>query len=730
VQRTSLPSVTKISERFGDTLLQRRESHDPPKIIMMSSSCPNKNSSSSNSSNHTEQDSTLHSETKDTTEVASNKVNRASSSSRKQEDASEVVSSRQQQQHQSPSSRSNNSGRWFLPFGATTPSPVLPQFHANNPAGPPNHRPFYYHYHYNGLCHPLSYFPPSFHRYPQHPRRQRRPPPVRTSNMAPFDNFPTCSSSSIDTAIHDRIVQRPECTSTATTDAPIHHKVSYEEQDASGGARRSSPSWNDPYYYYHHYYHSSSYPSPVYTTSPFEPYSYDYDEQYSLATPPSAHTRENNNDQLQQQLQQQQQEEEGITNSTTSTPLTNNQSSSSSKKAAAKAAAAASAWQPQLNGEYYFMDPHSNAEQQQQQQQRSCPPPPPPGYYDYYCGGSPRSDPSRPNSFWRDPNCPQNYYKQRQQQQQRSPRGSSPFYFDSSREETYCYPDYRPRHSALSSSSYPSSDLPSSWGYLACSSESFDDDIDNNNNNHDDIPVPPPPTTHYYSPMTRSAPPKVTPSTGTSIRRKGGTEKEENNEHAFVEKVLKSSSPNTARPTDSNALPKKTSPIKSKKVGKSSGTSSSALGDLDIVVGRGAPTNYHIGNEAFRQLVSEFQTAYFCAKRSDKPLIAMQVLDVLKERGSRFVRRQKCGGGRNAVWQQVNQKLAYEKVCAALRDGAPQVQRQLLSSSSQKYRAASATSEDQHGGGSMEDASYSEDTNNTYAGYHPRANLFSTDGDN
>ena len=121
------------------------------------------------------------------------------------------------------------------------------------------------------------------------------------------------------------------------------------------------------------------------------------------------------------------------------------------------------------------------------------------------------------------------------------------------------------------------------------------------------------------------------------------------------------------------------------------------LQDMDIVCGRGAPTNYHIGNEMFRGLVSNYHTSYFCAKRSEKPNIAMKLLDVLQSRGARFVRRQK--GVRfpvtskntkntkddegelplsSSYWMEVSHKLAYEKVCQALRNGAPNVQRHIL----------------------------------------------------
>lgn len=103
------------------------------------------------------------------------------------------------------------------------------------------------------------------------------------------------------------------------------------------------------------------------------------------------------------------------------------------------------------------------------------------------------------------------------------------------------------------------------------------------------------------------------------------------------------------------------------------------LRDSDIVCGRGAPTNFHIGNSRFRDLVFDYHRSYFVAKRSDKPRIAMKVLDVLASRGARFVRRVKGGSSASSYWEEVAHKIAYEKVCQALRDaGGPP--RQMLSS--------------------------------------------------
>jgi hypothetical protein len=102
-----------------------------------------------------------------------------------------------------------------------------------------------------------------------------------------------------------------------------------------------------------------------------------------------------------------------------------------------------------------------------------------------------------------------------------------------------------------------------------------------------------------------------------------------------------------------------------------------ALQPLDIVCGRGAPKNFQYGNQVFRELVEEYQSKYFCAKRSDKADIAMKVLDIVKARGGRFVRRQKAAG--LFCWEPIGDKSAYEKVCQALRDGAPDLQRHVLS---------------------------------------------------
>lgn len=106
------------------------------------------------------------------------------------------------------------------------------------------------------------------------------------------------------------------------------------------------------------------------------------------------------------------------------------------------------------------------------------------------------------------------------------------------------------------------------------------------------------------------------------------------------------------------------------------------LGDNDIVCGRGAPSNLQEGNKIFREMVEQHQAFYLCSKRADKPKIALQVMDEVRARGGRFVRRVKAAtNGRSFGWEELEEKRSYEKVCQALREGAPEIRRKMLSCS-------------------------------------------------
>lgn len=114
--------------------------------------------------------------------------------------------------------------------------------------------------------------------------------------------------------------------------------------------------------------------------------------------------------------------------------------------------------------------------------------------------------------------------------------------------------------------------------------------------------------------------------------------------------------------------------------------------DVDVLCGRGVPSKYHVGNQYFQFLIDSYQSQYIAARRSEKPVIAFYVVDlIVQERGGRFLKRtprpsshdgQGCsksitsnGGG--GGWEDIGRQRAYEKVCQALREGAPDVRRQV-----------------------------------------------------
>ena len=95
----------------------------------------------------------------------------------------------------------------------------------------------------------------------------------------------------------------------------------------------------------------------------------------------------------------------------------------------------------------------------------------------------------------------------------------------------------------------------------------------------------------------------------------------------------------------------------------------------DVLCGRGAPTNYHQGNQLFRELVAKYQSGYLASRRSEKPEIAMKIVHIIQGRGGRFLKRTKSPG--RFGWKEIGEQRAYEKACQALRENAPEIRRRL-----------------------------------------------------
>lgn len=148
-----------------------------------------------------------------------------------------------------------------------------------------------------------------------------------------------------------------------------------------------------------------------------------------------------------------------------------------------------------------------------------------------------------------------------------------------------------------------------------------------------------------------------------------------------------------------------------------------------ILYYRGAPTNFHPGNEYFRDLVKQYQGQYLASKRADKPFIASHIVQIIQSRGGRFLRRHKRNGVSwergHFVWVEVDPQKAYEKACQALREGAPEIRRKLRGSTSADSAEDEIQDEDEdddnhHEHENIEDDNNAEVTTTSQHDHHRR----------
>ncbi|KAG7354247.1 hypothetical protein IV203_003603 [Nitzschia inconspicua] len=114
------------------------------------------------------------------------------------------------------------------------------------------------------------------------------------------------------------------------------------------------------------------------------------------------------------------------------------------------------------------------------------------------------------------------------------------------------------------------------------------------------------------------------------------------------------------------------------------------LKPTDVLCGRGMNTSIHPGNLAYKKVIKKHEMEYICSKRSAKPHIAMKILEELRRNSIRFVKREKDANDK-FIWIDIGDQRAYEKVCQSLREGAPQLRRQMLSSQALQQRQDSST---------------------------------------
>jgi hypothetical protein len=95
----------------------------------------------------------------------------------------------------------------------------------------------------------------------------------------------------------------------------------------------------------------------------------------------------------------------------------------------------------------------------------------------------------------------------------------------------------------------------------------------------------------------------------------------------------------------------------------------------DVLSGRGGATNSHSGNREFRRLVKAYQEEYLRAKKRDKPAVASVIVDQIREKGGRFLRRCDTDSQGQVMYVDIGDVRAREKTCQALREGAPEIRR-------------------------------------------------------
>ena len=82
--------------------------------------------------------------------------------------------------------------------------------------------------------------------------------------------------------------------------------------------------------------------------------------------------------------------------------------------------------------------------------------------------------------------------------------------------------------------------------------------------------------------------------------------------------------------------------------------------------------------------MKRYQSKYLQAKKRDKPEVASLIVETIRRKGGRFLRRQSSRFDTGMVtWIDIGDARAREKTCQALREGAPEIRKKRKASSSE-----------------------------------------------
>lgn len=101
--------------------------------------------------------------------------------------------------------------------------------------------------------------------------------------------------------------------------------------------------------------------------------------------------------------------------------------------------------------------------------------------------------------------------------------------------------------------------------------------------------------------------------------------------------------------------------------------------DIDICCGRGKGNWSHRGNHFFKQIIKQNAQRYSEARsRNDKTIVINRVIELMKQRGARFLKRDEASG----EWLDIGEEQAREKTGHAMRDHLSKVAKRSRNSAS------------------------------------------------
>mmetsp|Transcript_30210 Transcript_30210/g.46254 ORF Transcript_30210/g.46254 Transcript_30210/m.46254 type:complete len:577 (+) Transcript_30210:183-1913(+) len=109
----------------------------------------------------------------------------------------------------------------------------------------------------------------------------------------------------------------------------------------------------------------------------------------------------------------------------------------------------------------------------------------------------------------------------------------------------------------------------------------------------------------------------------------------------------------------------------------------------DVLCGRGGGTNNHAGNEKFRDLVNQQKVLYLHSSKRDKPMVSRRIVQAVRAQvpPGRFLQKDET----TSLWYDIGDQKAREKTSQALREGAPEIRREISIGGSAAATAATAS---------------------------------------